>query len=66
MARTSVEGVLAANAPRILEASVHAVAALVLHIAGEHRLTPDEKRLYVKQLKELLTVARATEASDVP
>lgn len=42
------------SAPAIVDASVHAAAALVLHILGARRLERPTKNAYIKQLKLLI------------
>lgn len=49
--------------PAVVDASVHAAAALVLHILAAKRLERPTKNAYVKQLKLLL---EAVDEPEIP
>lgn len=64
--KSSPEQVLSANQEIVLEAAIHAVAALVLHITGEKRIELSKRREYLAVLKGITSLARITGATDVP
>lgn len=49
--------------PSVIDASVHATAALVLHILGAKRLERPSKKAYVLQLKLLLDAVENADAN---
>lgn len=59
----SYQQVLAAAAPDLVAAAVHAAAQLVLHLTGDQRLTREERARHAEVLRELLHALRAEEAT---
>lgn len=51
-------GVLSSATPDIIDASVHAVAALVLHLVGHQRLQREDIQRHAVILRELLVLLR--------
>lgn len=59
---SKASNLLKAERSEVLSASIHAVAAIVLHVTGDRYLPRSQRAAYVKQLQLLLEA----EASNVP
>lgn len=55
--------VLASATPELINASIHATAALVLHLVGAQRLSREQRKGHSAILKELLTLLREEDAT---
>lgn len=60
---TTPQAKLAEARSEVLAESVHAIAHLVLHVAGEQRLERAQKDYYLKVIRALIAAAEAPHAA---